>query len=423
MNQKFVHSFTCAGILPSQYINFSQFAGIGNVGHKYIKQGVYNRRGYIEVVGQLAQDSMQAAVDEIQGLPEYPTKGEWVITDARHDSTANAFHTTVPCLSGSTMKIVGLSTLSRTEHSIPQTRELECTKIVVPQVKDRGLNIVEVAHDMQQQVSKFVTNEMKLVNSFDTWHGTKNVAKQLKKITQGPKKETNVSWFPELADKRKSIKIHLYWSMLNCNGCPATLRKHIENIPNHYQGDHSNCCPTSMCTMPGYTPSKVPLTKQKAVEELSRNLKATYVYRYAEDFCRCRDTYWVESFNHQLLTYLPKRIHFSTKVFDLRMGIALQDWNENVNRDFTSKHVVADLRRPDRRTPMKVLVKKTYKFVDRIWTTYVSRNKTDIRPLEDADDDDDDSDNVEETEDGRFEDGTTLLDDIDEEYEEIPACY
>ena len=45
------------------------------------------------------------------------------------------------------------------------------------------------------------------------------------------------------------------------------------------------------------------------------------------------------------------------------------------------------------------------------------------RPLEDADDNDDDSDSVEETEDGRFEDGTTLLDDIDEEYEEIPACY
>ena len=25
---------------------------------------------------------------------------QWVITDARHDSTANAYHTTVPCLSG-----------------------------------------------------------------------------------------------------------------------------------------------------------------------------------------------------------------------------------------------------------------------------------------------------------------------------------
>ena len=39
---RFVHGFTCAGVLPSQYINLSRFAGIGNVGHKYIKQGLYS---------------------------------------------------------------------------------------------------------------------------------------------------------------------------------------------------------------------------------------------------------------------------------------------------------------------------------------------------------------------------------------------
>ena len=95
---------------------------------------------------------------------------EWVITDARHDSTANAYHTTVPCLSGrcspavvryvvlyiqvhvhehvcdgpcsvltsSTKKIVGISTISWTEHSVPQTREVACTKNVLPQVLARG---------------------------------------------------------------------------------------------------------------------------------------------------------------------------------------------------------------------------------------------------------------------------------------------
>lgn len=58
-----------------------------------------------------------------------------MITDARHDSTANAFHTTVPCLVfavvfmdynfvHSTHKIVGISTLSRPDHSTAQTREL-----------------------------------------------------------------------------------------------------------------------------------------------------------------------------------------------------------------------------------------------------------------------------------------------------------
>ena len=31
-----------------------------------------------------------------------------------------------------------------------------------------------------------------------------------------------------------------------------------------------------------------------------------------------------------------------------------------------------DLRRPDRRTPMKVLTAKTYKFVDDIWKAYLN---------------------------------------------------
>ena len=95
---------------------------------------------------------------------------QWVITDAWHDSTANAYHTTLSCLSGrcsaavvryvvlyiqvdvhehvcdgpcsvltsSTKKIVGISTISRKEHSVPQTREVACTKDVLPQVLARG---------------------------------------------------------------------------------------------------------------------------------------------------------------------------------------------------------------------------------------------------------------------------------------------
>ena len=64
-----VHGFTCAGILPSQYAHLTQFADLGNIGHGYIRQGlfeflcnttctfmvymyilssVYQRMGYIE---------------------------------------------------------------------------------------------------------------------------------------------------------------------------------------------------------------------------------------------------------------------------------------------------------------------------------------------------------------------------------------
>ena len=139
---------------------------------------VYNKNSYVALVSRHAEDAMSCAVSEVKALPEYAESGEvslakkihfilqmtwfnfhqWVITDARHDSTANAYHTTVPCLSGrylfylfvglchlvciyschSTHRIVGISTISRTVHSVAQTRELACTKIVLPQVIDRG---------------------------------------------------------------------------------------------------------------------------------------------------------------------------------------------------------------------------------------------------------------------------------------------
>lgn len=43
----------------------------------------------------------------------------------------------------STKKILGVSTLSRALHSIAQTRELACTKVVVPEVISRGLLLYE----------------------------------------------------------------------------------------------------------------------------------------------------------------------------------------------------------------------------------------------------------------------------------------
>ena len=72
--------------------------------------------------------------------------------------------------------------------------------------------------------------------------GTKNVDKQMKKITEGKVRDRGVTWFPQLVDKSeyayrphvnvfcaisyepgKSIKLHLYWAMKNCEGSPEQL--------------------------------------------------------------------------------------------------------------------------------------------------------------------------------------------------------
>eukprot|EP00731_Ephydatia_muelleri_P002848 Em0001g2848a len=182
-SQKLIHAFTCAGMLPSQFINFCKFAEIGVVSNKYI-HSVYIHRQYQQIVADSAEESMNAAVQRVKANPEYVTSGEWVITDARHDSSANAYHSTVPCIAGSTRRIVGIATLSRPEHRVAQTREVACTKIVLPQVVARGLNVTEVAHDYQSTVKTYV-EQLGMVNSYDTWHGTKNVAKEMKRSVLG----------------------------------------------------------------------------------------------------------------------------------------------------------------------------------------------------------------------------------------------
>ena len=37
----------------------------------------------------------------------------------------------------------------------------------------KGLDVREVAHDIQLQVAKYIRDEG-MINSFDTWHGTNN---------------------------------------------------------------------------------------------------------------------------------------------------------------------------------------------------------------------------------------------------------
>ena len=54
-------------------------------------------------------------------------------------------------------------------------------------------------------------------------------------------------------------------------------------------------------------------------------------------------------------------------------------YNENVNRHSMSERQVRYLRRPDYHTPMKVLVKKSYGFVEKLWAAYLASNCSDLR--------------------------------------------
>eukprot|EP00731_Ephydatia_muelleri_P016107 Em0009g531a len=171
---------------------------------------LYLNKLYQQVVTDVAEESMKAAVERVKESPHHATSGEWVITDARHDSTSNAYHSTVPCLAGSS------------------------TEFVLPQVIAQGLNITEVAHGYQATIKQYV-QQLGMVNSYDTWHGTKNVAKQLHRICASMVRTRDRTWFTELFDKARCTKVHLYWCMRNCGGNPDCLRAMIVNISKHFQ--------------------------------------------------------------------------------------------------------------------------------------------------------------------------------------------
>lgn len=96
------------------------------------------------------------------------------------------------------------------------------------------MRVSEVAHDIQQQVSRYIVS-LGITNSYDTWHGkdvdiivmhrivkamcsgTKNVAKQMLKISQGRVRDRGVTWFPELVDKSIIIDSVYVIPVVNCH--------------------------------------------------------------------------------------------------------------------------------------------------------------------------------------------------------------
>ena len=62
-----------------------------------------------------------------------------------------------------------------------------------------------------------------------------------------------------------------------------------------------------------------------------------------------------------------------------KVALSKSSQNENVSRACTSERMYVDKRRPDKHTPKRVLVAKTFDFVATIWSQYLQRNLTDLR--------------------------------------------
>ena len=79
----------------------------------------------------------------------------------------------------------------------------------------------------------------------------------------------------------------------------------------------------------------------------------------------------MESFNNAVLMYIDKRIHFRTQMYALRMGLAILDWNENVDRQATSVRHYMHAGNMNERNGTRVLGKKSRQYVYNLWQEFV----------------------------------------------------
>lgn len=370
-NLRMAHGFYVSGILPNQYQRLCQAANIGTIGETTFSSIFQN---YSPVVSDLVKDSCDTALMMEVGLYERMHEGIDIVTDARHGTRKNSMFTDVVCLGAITHKCLRVETVSKVDCPSAQKHELIGTERIYDYLNSLdGVHVRVHCHDRNTSVNKFIRSRgVDAESTNDTWHATKNIAKEVKAICSGPRYKEGVTWHPELSDKAGSIKTHLYWAMKNCDQDPEKLKLSLLNIVNHYKDEHEHCSETSRCkTDPNYEPSKCVITDPKAEMLLGRALMNTQVYKSPMDYIHCMDSYYVESFNNAILQYHDKRINFSKPVYVLRTNLAVLDWNEHVNRETTSSKLVQDAKNPRRQVEVKVLKRKSYNMWAQIWDKLV----------------------------------------------------
>ena len=160
----------------------------------------------------------------------------------------NAKYSDVVCIGNATHKVLKISTIIKENDPSSQRHELIGVKKNYEYFDHKNCPIDIHAHDNNNQITKFVCEERNPTeNAIDTWHMTKGLAKNAKKITSGARKYHGITWHGELSDKGAAIKTHIYYSMKNSNNDAKTLEKNILNFIEHYQNNHDECLPTARC--------------------------------------------------------------------------------------------------------------------------------------------------------------------------------
>lgn len=254
------------------------------------------------------------------------------------------------------------------------------------ELDSKNIKVKHHIHERNTTIYKIIRDHEHTSKSYDGWHAEKPITQGIINIGTGRKKHFGVIWHPRLADKDALLKKHVYRAMDHCNNDASQLPKLIDVCIEPCQNKHGGRDAQSKCrTCPKYTPTFTVLTEKVAVDLFTKFIHSLVVYKFAQDYVSGADTYYVESFNNTMLIYLDKRIHYKNTMYELRANLSIMDWNEHVDRPFTSIKKSSRPQHPRRHQGKKAYKRKTYSYVDHIWSVmleYLSNN--DIPEIEES---------------------------------------
>ena len=369
VNQRILFGYLTSGMLPSKYERFTDASGIGTIHRSRRSDLLDTFRKSVQV--EYDKDIQKARLIEIglssnDFLEEQPID---ILTDARHGCRKNAKDTSVVAIGDKSHRIIACEHITKTDCKTTQKHELIGSKRIAENLKNENIAIGVWAHDYNTSLNKYVRELPEpTVNQNETWHGVKNLKKELVKVTKGPKYKEGKTWHSQLQDKVDPIATHFQYCMRSCGGDAQKLKDSIDTIIPHYKNNHENCKEESRCrTDVKYEPSRIVITDPKAEHLLKSAIEKSIIYRNPHCFCRAKDTFYVESFNNTILMFADKRIHFSDKEYLMRTQLAALHWNQNVDRDYTSVTPVLHSR-----AMHKNLKKCSFSYRENIWKTYLS---------------------------------------------------
>ena len=103
------------------------------------------------------------------------------------------------------------------------------------------------------------------------------------------------------------VKKRFHWAMRNCNNDANQLRALLDNIPEHYKGNHGNCDAASPCRDAHFQLEYIRIVDPVAETLLKKAIRGTLVYKYPQNYTHALDTYYVESYNNVLNIFQDKR--------------------------------------------------------------------------------------------------------------------